>query len=305
MIMLLSLEKSVEVLLDGGVLAVPTETVFGLAALVSQPKAIAKIFEIKNRPSDNPLIIHLPRDENVTKYWDKVPADFEKLQEFWPGPLTIVATAKSGISSAITAGLSTVALRKPAHEALQSLLDKVGAFVAPSANLSGFPSATKAAHIEKDFGQDFPVFDGGECSKGVESTVVLLEDDGWCLLRKGAIAKETLIERLGDPKSFEKREKPIAPGMKYRHYSPKCRLTRWDGCLGGEDAVLGFDDTVYQGRVLSLGKRNDPETNLRKLYSALRSLDEEGLNLVALDLEFSETGLGATLLDRLKKALSS
>lgn len=310
-LMKVTLKQAVQILKNGGVVAIPTETVYGLAARLCDVPAIKKIFVLKKRPADNPLIVHIANLQDLALLTKEIPATFKKLKKFWPGPLTVVLPARlKSVPSLARAGLKTVAIRVPAHPLTRDLIRKTGPLVAPSANVSGRPSATTAFHVEEDFGPDFPILDGGPCRAGVESTVILLKKNGWSLLRSGALTEEELTDVLGLPLRHKKGKRPISPGQKYRHYAPHCRLvlchtaqelkrlSKKEGC----NAVLGFDETVSVLPLLSLGSRLDPQKNLRLLYATLRVLDERKDRLVLVDMDFAKQGLGATLAERLTKA---
>lgn len=309
--MKVSLEKAAALLSHGEVVAIPTETVYGLAASLKQETAIQKIFSLKGRPQDNPLIVHIADVKSLKVLVSDVPCFFDKAASLWPGPLTIVFPANlKNVPDVVRAGLDTVAVRIPFHPLTLKLIKMTGPLVAPSANLSGSPSATSVKHVEQDFGQNFPVLDGGRAEKGVESTVIRLHGNSWELLREGGYSEERLSEVIGrGPVAIKNQdEKPRSPGMKYRHYSPKCQLIL---CASQEEiqekenlarGVLGFSDTQTQLPLFSLGKRNVFSENLYELYHNLRQLDEKQLRVVLVDMDFDKTELGATLANRLEKA---
>lgn len=293
----------------GGVVAVPTETVYGLAASLEHPEAIAKIFSTKGRPSDNPLIIHLSSAEAIKSYAISIPEKLVELAErFWPGPLTLVLSIKpDSIPSAVRAGLPTAAFRVPKHHQTRELLRKTGPLVMPSANLSGRPSATKAQHVESDFGADFPVLDGGECAEGVESTILIYREGKWEIIRLGAIPAEAFESVLGyiPVESVSKGAKPVCPGQMYRHYSPKCALHLVRSVpVEYEGVIVGFEDRVYphQAKIFSLGLSTDPYQVAHRLYDVLRSLDIEGVTEAYVDVYVPNEGLWNTILERLKKS---
>lgn len=283
-------------LLDTGVVAIPTETVYGLAARVDRPDAIDQIFTLKNRPRENPLIVHLASPASLSHYTDE-PIE-PALLSLWPGPLTLVLPSKN-LSSTITAGLPTAAFRVPDHPLALALLAQTGPLVAPSANLSGTPSATHPSHIEHDFGPDFPLLDGGPCANGLESTILAKKNGLWRILRLGALSAETLAPLLGyTPEIVAPSSKPECPGQLFKHYSPKARLV----VEGPADAVLGFSDRAYPLPLVSLGPSTDPSTLASNLYDALRRLDTLGYGTVLIDTNFPRTGLYTTLYERLMKA---
>jgi L-threonylcarbamoyladenylate synthase len=296
--------------------AVPTETVYGLAAAVDQPRAVRHIFRLKGRPADNPLIVHVASLAQLRDLVTEVPPSLRRLRRFWPGPLTVVLPAnRARVPAVVRAGLSTVAVRIPAHPLMRRLIRAVGPLAAPSANVSGRPSPTNARHVESDLGRDFPVLDGGRCRHGVESTVIALTARGWSLLRAGAISAADLTRVLGKPPIPAGQGRARSPGQRHRHYAPLARLilcTRRAGLAAlvkrrRAEAVLGFDDwrSVAVDRhipLVSLGVRNRPAANLRRLYATLRRSDAKGWRRVVVDLDFDTAGLGATLAERLWRA---
>lgn len=296
-------------LLNGEVIAVPTETVYGLAASLKHPTAIDRIFAIKGRPSNNPLIIHVANASDVTFYASKLPNGFEALAEsFWPGPLTIVVPVDTNIiSSNIRAGLPTAAFRIPGNPLCRQLIQEVGPIVMPSANLSGKPSATQAIHVESDFGIDFPVLDGGACQHGLESTILYYTDDRWQIIRLGAISAEAFKPILGYLPEFasHKDEKmPICPGQLYRHYAPKAKLLLT--ATPESNVIIGFSDRQYPStaKVFLLGPLSNPEKIAENLYAILRQLDLEEIETAWVDMDFPKSGLWLTIAERLRKAAS-
>lgn len=313
--MKVSLDRAVELLNAGHVVAIPTETVYGLAASIHFPGAIQEIFSLKGRPSDNPLIIHLASANDIPLYAKELTEDFQKLSKtFWPGPLTLVLNAmEEKIPAIVRAGLPTAAFRVPSHEVTLAILNKTGPLVMPSANLSGKPSATTAEHVEDDFGKDFAVLDGGVCKKGVESTILYRDkvaDQGeWIVIRLGALPPEAFLPALGyvpKVKDQEERSSPLCPGQLYRHYSPKAKLILSDSILLAETIpnIVGFSDRIYpkSSRLFSLGTSNDSETAAYLLYDVLRRLDQENIDLAIVDMDFPTNGLWLTLRERLQKA---
>jgi L-threonylcarbamoyladenylate synthase len=308
--MKVSFAEAVRLIKAGELIAIPTETVYGLAAPISQPKSLKKIYAIKGRPSDNPLIVHISKPSQLKKLVKNIPSSFSRIKHLWPGPLTIVFDANlKTIPSAVRAGLKTVAIRMPDHPLTLALIDKTGPLAAPSANLSGKPSPTRRIHVEEDFGKIFPVLDGGVCLRGVESTVIRLNKNSWELLREGAVSAEEIQKHLKlEQVDHATSKKPQSPGQKYRHYAPLARLTLCDSATRLKRAekqnqiVLGFDETETTLEKISLGSKKNPGQNLRRLYEALRRLDREGFKKVLVDCDFSHAGLGSTLVERLIKA---
>lgn len=250
---MLGIKEAVERLSSGGVVAIPTETVYGLAAEVTNLQAIQEVFSLKRRPSDNPLIVHISSLEQlgeISKPLTKL--ELSIINKFWPGPLTLILPRKKKVLDAVTAGLETVAVRMPNHSLCLDLLHKTGPLVGPSANLSGTPSPTKKEHVQTDFGPSFPILDGGVCTVGFESTVITCRTNNLSTARKnvsantkmpshsdiiiyrpGAISEQQLSE-FGSVEYYSASQAeqdstgsiPIlpSPGLKYRHYAPKARV---------------------------------------------------------------------------------
>ena len=244
-------DVAAQLLTDGELVAIPTETVYGLGANALDPKAVAEIYKAKGRPSDNPLIIHVYGSDDLKKYTRDIPDIAWKLTDiFWPGPLTIVLKRASIIPDCITAGLDTVAVRCPATPVTRQLLKMVDfPIAAPSANTSGRPSTTTVTHVVEDLDGKVPaVLDGGDCRYGLESTILDLSTDEPCLLRPGAVTREDIEAVIGRIKvdkavvaPLGEGEKPKAPGMKYRHYAPKAPLTM---VRGAADATAEYIEKI-------------------------------------------------------------
>lgn len=309
--MRITLEEASRLLQQGEVVAVPTETVYGLAAALNHPEGIAKIYSMKGRPSNNPLIVHLPSLANIHDFVKEFPVNFFDLASaFWPGPLTIVLKPVPGsIHRSVTANLSTAAFRVPNHPLTLKLLQKTGPLVMPSANLSGKPSATCPAHVEQDFGINCPVLDGGVCVKGLESTILYYLNDAWKIIRLGSLAPEDLQPILGYLPQIDKSnaETVICPGQLYKHYAPEARLKLIDGNIDSqlEGVLIGFDDRQYpkKCRVISLGPSSCPEPAAQRLYTILRQLDDEKIVEAWVDIRnLPQEGLWLTLIERLYKA---
>lgn len=309
--MRLSTQQAIEQLLQGNVVALPTETVYGLAAPFHHIKAIEKIFQLKGRPLNNPLIMHLADLSQLGDFVIDWPEGLTALAHtFWPGPLTVVLPVdKQHVPSIVRAGLPTVAFRIPNHPLTQEILAKTGPLVMPSANLSGRPSATSYLHVEEDFGLEFPVVDGGPCQHGVESTIVLARKGEWHLLRYGAISIGQLGQVLHQPieVSVHKRGDngaPLCPGQLYRHYAPKAKLRLSPKEPPLEGCIIGFSDRTYPEGCLTFlwGDSHHPEEVSEKLYAILRDLDRQGIQSAWVDMRFPREGLWKTIHDRLAKA---
>jgi L-threonylcarbamoyladenylate synthase len=302
-------QAAVEALCQGQVVGVPTETVYGLAASLHHPQAISAIFSLKGRPQNNPLIIHCSSASQVMNYVEHAPPHFHNLADaFWPGPLTLVMPAKCSLVPPMArAGLPTAAFRIPSHVQAHSLIQHAGALVMPSANLSGRPSATTAAHVEQDFGDAFPVFDGGECEKGVESTILFWNGTEWELARLGALPAGLFEPILGYLPLDQNRggQTPLCPGQLYRHYAPKAELRVMKKFpMDAEGVVIGFSDRVYPAkcRLIEISSLKEPELAARQLYAVLRQLDIEGVKNAYVDIDLPEQGLWLTIQERLTKA---
>lgn len=301
--------KYIQLIKAGEVVAFPTETVYGLGADAWNPSAIQKVFEIKGRPSDNPLIVHISSKEQVHDFASAFPESAQKLiHTFWPGSLSIILKKRKAVLDSVTAGLTTVALRMPDHPLALDFISKTGALVAPSANRSGKPSPTKAGHVREDFGTDFPVIDGGRTKVGLESTVIDLSGNQPTILRPGSIGKTEIEKVLGTgvSESFgEKNSTPKSPGQKYSHYKPNAQV-RW----------LSDSDNLYEpSSLFLLINTQKKESNIinyngnltrlaSELYDRFRQADIEDFNSVIIEpFEDSQNPITSALLNRIKKAL--
>lgn len=307
--MRISLSQASDLINAGQVIAVPTETVYGLAASLKFPTAIDQIFKLKGRPTNNPLIVHAANAYQVSKYLKSQPEDFVALAKaFWPGPLTLVLPVKeSDIPYQARAGLPTAAFRVPNHSLALALLEWVGPLVMPSANLSGSPSSTHYEHVEADFGTEFPVLDGGACGHGVESTILYFVDGQWQIARLGAIPAEAFEMVLGyKPEVYVNMcdSKPLCPGQLYRHYAPKTKLRLSHALQSYDGVVVGFSDRHYLGahKVYCLGPSKQPEVVAENLYATLRQLDIDKIESVIVDMDFPEENLWVTIGERLRRA---
>lgn len=299
-----SLALAADLLRRGELVALPTETVYGIAADARNGEAVKKIFEAKGRPQDNPLIVHIYGMDMLPGIVSVVPERAKKLAAaFWPGPLTMVMPRGPEVSSVTCAGLDTVGVRMPSHPVVQAVIKKSGiAFAAPSANLSGKPSPTNAADTFTDMNGRLPlILDGGECTYGVESTVVSLIGEHPMLLRPGYVTKEQMEQVLGEEvlvshailEKLADGEVARSPGMKYKHYAPKAEVTILQGSFGAyrkylaahaEDGVWGlcFDGEAAKLPVpcIEYGAQNDPAAQAHHLFAALRELDRCGAKVV-------------------------
>lgn len=309
----------------GGLLALPTETVYGLGANGLDGAAVRRIFAAKGRPQDNPLILHIPEASWLTRCCENVPPAAWRLAEaFWPGPLTMILPRSAVVPDETAAGLNTVGVRCPAHEVTLAVIRAADVPVAaPSANRSGRPSCTSAAHVWEDMaGRIEGIVDGGECAVGVESTIVDLTVTPPRLLRPGGLPLERLCAVLGEVEvdgavkgKLAEGEKPRAPGMKYRHYAPKAPVTVVTGDAeksaryiarraAADVGVLCFDE--YAGRfggavTRCLGSEGDKAEQARRVFDALRAFDDTAVRQIFAQCPDSG-GLGLAVENRLKKA---
>ena len=321
--------QAAAVLRAGGLVGIPTETVYGLGANGLDAQAVARIFEAKGRPQDNPLILHIPEASWLERYCQNIPAAAWALAEaFWPGPMTMILPRKDLVPDAVTAGLDTVGMRCPAHPVCREIIRLSDVPVAaPSGNTSGRPSPTTARHMLEDMdGRIDAIVDGGPCSVGVESTIIDLTCTPPRLLRPGGITLEQLRSVLGevavDPavtRLLGAGEKPKAPGMKYRHYAPKAPVTVVTGDparsaayiathAGERDGIICFDEymSLFTGRaaarpVMDLGPAGDKEEQARHIFDALRSFDHTDVPAIWAQCPDSK-GIGLAITNRLNKA---
>lgn len=317
-----NIAMAAEIIKNGGIVAMPTETVYGLAADALNGKAVAKIFKAKGRPMDNPLIVHISDIKQVNMLVSEFPEKAKKLAEkFWPGPLTIVLPKSDIIPDEVSAGLSTVAIRFPSHPIAHELIEKSSPIAAPSANLSGSPSPTTLRHVLADMdGRIEAIIDGGDCEVGVESTVITLADDVPTLLRPGGITLEQLREEIGEVRvhpavldSLKVGMTAASPGMKYKHYSPKAEVILLRGSEQGfceyikansddKTAVLCYDEEKDSFKnYIILGKRDDEAAHAHRLFTCLREADEDGYTRVYAHCPKPE-GIGLAVYNRILRA---
>ncbi len=314
-----------KIIREGGLVAIPTETVYGLGANGLDEAAVAKIFVAKGRPQDNPLILHIAGPEDMEQFCHSIPqAAYDLAQAFWPGPLTMVLPARDTVPKRTTGGLSTVAVRCPDSPVTRQIIRLADVPVAaPSANISGKPSTTTAQHVLHDHdGRIEAVVDGGPCRVGVESTIVDLTEDRPRLLRPGGITPEQLLAVLGELEvdkavtaRIDQDQVVKAPGMKYRHYAPQCQVLIVSGSreqaaayirrrCTPSDRVLCFREELplYEGlRPLAYGREEDPASLCAGLFSALRELDDPAVGKVYARCP-QGGGMAYAVANRLKKA---
>ena len=318
------IEEIASLIKSGEAVAIPTETVYGIAADCFNEDACSKIFEAKGRPSDNPLIVHIAKTEELYTLVKEVPPKaLELAEKYWPGPLTIILPKRDEVPDKVSGGLSTVAVRMPSHPVARAVIEAAGMpLAAPSANISGFPSPTSPSYVIDDmYGRLPAIVDGGECDFGIESTVVTLATDIPELLRPGAVTYEQLKEVLGEVKLHSAILNPLeegvtatSPGMKYKHYSPDAKLLILNGtkeefirfiennphfadhalCFEGEENDIPLPSVTF-------GKEDDPFSQAKRLFDAFRELDTNGAKKVLVRSP-SREGVGLGVCNRLYRA---
>ena len=315
------IERAGEIIRNGGLVAFPTETVYGLGGNGLDAEAAAKIYAAKGRPSDNPLIIHLADAGEAEQYAHTTPEFFKLAERFMPGPLTVIMKKRDRVPATVTGGLETVAVRVPSHPTANALIRAAGVpIAAPSANLSGKPSPTRLSHVMRDmYGRTDAIIGGGETDIGVESTIVTLAGDRPCVLRPGFVTPEELREILPDLTVSEavtgKYEgAALSPGMRYKHYSPRAAVTLLDGdyakiaeflsarpasgklCFEGDAAILAMPNAV------SCGREDDPASQAKLLFARLRDFDDrEDITEIFARMP-SREGAGLAVFNRLIRA---
>jgi len=331
------MQEAASLIQQGELVAFPTETVYGLGADALRPEASAKIYEAKGRPSDNPLIIHICKFEELEKIAKEVPIGAKKLAEaFWPGPLTMVVWKNDKVPYTTTGGMDTVAVRMPNHPVALALIEESGCLIAaPSANTSGKPSPTEAGHVALDMDGRIPmILDGGAVGIGIESTIVDLTEEIPMILRPGYITKQMLEAVLEEEVQIDPGilatdttdpsqagQKPKAPGMRYKHYAPKADLVLVEGATdkvvleinrlvkqaqaqGKRVGVIATDETMarYEADVVfSIGARDDEDAIAQHLYKILRDFDEQNVDAIYSE-SFATPRIGQAIMNRLLKA---
>ncbi len=319
------LGAAAQLLKNGGLVAFPTETVYGLGAVYNNPSSILQIFAVKGRPADNPLIVHIWRLEQLQELTDEVSAKAIRLIEsFWPGPLTLIFRKKQIVSPVVSAGLDSIAVRMPAHPVAAKLLQLTGIPVAaPSANLSGRPSPTRGSHVILDLaGKIDLIIDAGPASNGIESTVLSTIHEPCVILRPGSVTKEMIEDVLHetvDISGNQTEDRPVAPGMKYRHYAPEAPLFLVEGDNGKvvseinrllaispdrKAVVIGSTENIgryHNEWVLDYGPRRAPEIIAARLYEILRFCDQLPIEIIYVE-GVDTGGVGLAVVNRIRKA---
>lgn len=324
------IEKAAAVIRKGGLVAFPTETVYGLGADALLPEGAKQIYAAKGRPSDNPLIVHIADFEALEKITSEIPKQARALADrFWPGPLTMIFHKSDAVPYETTGGLDTVAVRMPNHPVALALIRESGGYIAaPSANTSGKPSPTLAEHVAADLDGKIPlILDGGAVGIGIESTIIDLSEAVPMVLRPGYITREMLADVIGEVRDdpgfaeVDSGVRPKAPGMKYKHYAPKADLILVSGAevqvvdkinaLTGERqaegkkvGIISTDETYseYSADVVkSIGSRQDEDSIAHHLYAILREFDELNVDVIYSE-SFSTPRIGQAIMNRLLKA---
>lgn len=316
-----AIERAASVIRNGGIVAFPTETVYGLGADALNEQAIEGIFRAKDRPADNPLIVHVSDREMLARVITSVSKNTSKLiEKFWPGPLTLVLKRKPEVAHSVSAGLDTVAVRMPEGRIALELIKRSGTpIAAPSANLSGRPSPTRAEHVERDLSWRIDmILDGGQTKIGIESTVIDMTSEPPLILRPGWITREQISEiigAVGQPDSEEELKR--SPGTRHRHYSPGARVvliepgspkfledTCREHLRNGPVAFLGHTQINLESpNFYSILLKSEAEDYARSIYQALRELDDKSPQVIIIE-GINESGEGAGVMDRLRRAAS-
>ncbi len=318
-----AIEQAVVIIQNGGVVGLPTETVYGLGADALNSSAVEKIFEAKGRPKDNPMIVHIASIDEVYPLVKEFPEKAKKLAEkYWPGPLTIIMPKSDKVPSRTSGNLDTVAIRMPSHPVMREVIEKSGCpIAAPSANLSGSPSPTNAKYVYDDMNGKIPlIIDGGECEVGLESTVITLAGDKPRLLRPGGITPEQLEDVLGEIEidnavkaKLEENAEASSPGMKYKHYAPKTKViivkadtekyVEYISSHKENAAALCFEDEKDKIPVkcVTYGRSDDSSSQAKRLFDALRELDETGAEIAYAHCP-SDEGVGLAVYNRLLRS---
>ncbi len=288
--MIVDVLKASKMIQKGDVVAIPTETVYGLAADAMNAEAVKKTFQLKKRPADNPLIVHISDLDQLDSIAKTVPPAARKLADaFWPGPITLVMAKDARVPDVVTGGLGTVAVRMPDHQMALHLIRLTGPLTAPSANRSGRPSPTRVSHITEDFGNQLAILDGGDCKIGLESTVLDITSKTPKILRPGAISKE-MIEKILETNVQERvgeyEEKPSSPGVKYSHYKPKARviwISTIPDSVNNSTYYLIHSDSKEFKQTNVIGYRGNFEKMARELYDQFRTADHLAYSFIAVE----------------------
>lgn len=306
-----NIQKAIDLLNAGELVAIPTETVYGLAGNALNPDAVTKIFAVKNRPQFDPLIVHVPDLDHADLYTKEISQKAKVLaKKFWPGPLTLLLKKKSIIPDLVTSGLDTVGIRCPNHELTRALLEKLTfPLAAPSANPFGYVSPTTPAHVNEQLGNKIKyILDGGPCTIGIESTIVGFESDNVIVYRLGGLSVEQIEESIGKVNvQTHSTSNPKAPGQLKSHYSPEKKVILGDlidltkKYSLKESAILSFREDYNAPFKFVLSPTGTIEQAAQNLFTALRTLDKMPVKIILAEL-VPEAGLGRAINDRLRRA---
>lgn len=320
-----ALKLGAQIINEGGLVGIPTETVYGLGASAYNASACLDIFKAKGRPADNPLIVHILNPQDAEKIAYTSPLYYKLAEKFMPGPLTVIMPKRDIIPNEVTAGLDSVAVRCPVHKAARRLIELSGVpIAAPSANKSGMPSPTTAQHVYNDMNGIIPlIIDAGACEVGVESTVIKITDNQIILLRPGKITPEMLKEVCGNVtissaviEELKENETPLSPGMKYKHYSPRAELYLVDMDEQGFEvlvkerakkencAIMCYDEEIPSLNnltILPVGKKDDIKEQTKRLFDLLRRADEIGVDTIYAHLP-NKNGEALAIYNRMIRA---
>ncbi len=287
-------DEAAAILRRGGLVALPTETVYGLGGAARDPLAVRQIYATKGRPAGHPVIIHLHASDDLSAYGQLDDRACALASAFWPGPMTLIVPRTAAVPDEVTGGLDTVGLRVPSHPIMQAVLAQVeGGIAAPSANRFGRVSPTTAQHVVDEFGPDLPVLDGGPCAVGIESTIIDLSSPKPAILRPGHILESEVAEVVG-PLSASS---TLAPGTLAQHYQPMTSL------LLSVTPEADHDRLVAEGHRVAVLKATDAVSHARSLYAELRRLDSLGFDFLIAEAA-PNSGLGEAINDRLRRAAS-
>ena len=319
------IDLAASILKDGGLVVIPTETVYGLGGDGTNPASSKKIYEAKGRPSDNPLIIHIATPRDAEEYAHTNKLYYRLADAFMPGPLTVILPKKDTVPYETTGGLDTVAIRCPSHPVAHAIIERAGVpIAAPSANISGRPSATSSEYVIEDFdGRVDMIIDGGDCEIGLESTIVMIKDDSLVLLRPGAVTFDALscvCESVEISPTIEgvlrEDEHPLSPGMKYKHYAPSAPLVLLDGddenvlefLIREQEhkrcAIICYDEevaTLSDKLLLPIGAKSDLTSHGKMIFARLRQCDRLSPEIIYAHLP-EKSGLGLALYNRMIRA---
>ncbi len=316
-----TIEQAAAMIRGGGLVAFPTETVYGLGADAMNEEAVQKIFTAKGRPADNPLIVHVSSRQMLERVADEISAQTKALIErFWAGPLTVVLRRKPEVAPTVSAGLQTIAVRMPKNKIALALIEKADTpIAAPSANFSGRPSPTTAAHVLADLdGRIDMILDGGATRIGIESTVIDMTASVPVILRPGWITREAIAEVIGEVRQAQSEDElKRSPGTRYRHYSPRARVVLLVGyakesiekiCRESlEQSIIGFIGhtpiTIDDSKIVVVPLSNSAEDYARHIYGAMRELDAQNPSVIVVEA-ISEEGEGAAVMERICRAAS-